>query len=78
MKIGTWVNHWYIAERFYDEPYVDEATRQGLRSDIIQLLRSGNQDLLNGVGWLGIALLCVLVAVVVRGDGRADGVAGAG
>ena len=61
VKIGTWVNHWYIAEQFYAEPETP-----GGNSDVIMLLRTGNQQLLNGVFWLGMALLCALGAVLVR------------
>lgn len=64
VKVGIWVNHWYVAERFYDD--VNEATKEGPYWNITQLLRSGNEALLNGLSWLGIAILCVLVAAVVR------------
>jgi hypothetical protein len=66
VNIGTWVNHWYIAERFYEDRNLDPATTQGLYSDIVGLLRSGNRDLVIGFIWLGISLLCVLVAALVR------------
>lgn len=64
-KVGIWVNHWYIAERvFY--PNVDEAAKQGPYWDIAQLLRSGNEALRDGFIWLGVAALCVGVAVALR------------
>lgn len=65
VKIGTWVNDWHIAECFYAAS-VDQGDPQGMDSDIIGLLRSGNSALLTGFAWLAIALAGVLAAVVVR------------
>ena len=64
-QIGIWANHWYIAEHFYYSQ-VDEAAKQGPYWDVTQLLRSGNEALLNGFIWLGIAALSVLVAVLLK------------
>jgi len=65
VKIGTWVNHWHIAECFYANS-VDQGDPHGMDSDIIGLLRSGNGALLAGFVWLAIALAGVVGAVVVR------------
>ncbi|WP_407343575.1 hypothetical protein [Pengzhenrongella phosphoraccumulans] len=65
-KVGVWANHWYIAEHFY---YVDvnEAAKTGPYWDITQLLRSGNESLLEGFVYLGIAAICFgLFAVLSR------------
>ena len=71
-KIGVWANHWYIAEQVY-VPHVDEAAKTGPYWDITQLLRSGNEALLAGFGWLGVALVCGVVASVARRRSRYRG-----
>ncbi|NTW40490.1 MAG: hypothetical protein HGA44_11495 [Cellulomonadaceae bacterium] len=64
VNIVIWANHWYVAEQvFY--PEVDEAAKQGPYWDIAQLLRSGNEALLEGFTWLGVAALCGTVALVL-------------
>ncbi|MNT86322.1 hypothetical protein D3C72_2265950 [compost metagenome] len=68
-KIGVWANRWYIAEQVY-VPDVDEAAGTGPYGDITQLLRSGNEALLAGFGWLGVALVCGVLAAVARRRSR--------
>jgi LPXTG-motif cell wall-anchored protein len=60
-RVIVWANRWYIAERFYGS-----RSMEGRDAEVIRLLRTGDQQLVNGFFWLGIALLFVLVAAVVR------------
>lgn len=68
-KIGVWANHWYIAEKVY-VPHVDEAAKTGPYWDIAQLLSSGNEALLAGFVWLGVAVVCAVVASAARRRSR--------
>ena len=64
VNIVIWANHWYVAEQvFY--PEVDEAAKQGPYWDIAQMLRSGNEALLDGFVWLGVSALFAVVAAVL-------------
>lgn len=65
VEIGTWVNHWHIAECFYAAS-VQQGDPHSMDSDIIGLLRSGNSALPAGFVWLAITLAGVGVAVVLR------------
>jgi hypothetical protein len=65
VEVGTWINHWYIAEQFLAPLTGGTSDTPALR-DIALLLRTGNQKLLAGICWLGGALLLVVVAGLVR------------
>jgi hypothetical protein len=51
-KVGVWVNHWYVAERFLSK-----------RAD---LLSSGNRALVAGLCWLGVMTAFVAGAIIAR------------
>jgi hypothetical protein len=66
-RVGIWVNHWYLAERFANEEFDASWT-------VADLLRSGNEALVNGFCWLGaaVALGVVTRALVRRARRRSE------
>lgn len=62
-KIGVWADHWYTAEQ-----HLDAAGASGAPpfQDMWELLRSGNDALVDGVSRLAGAAACLVAAVIVR------------
>ena len=64
-KIAVWANRWYVAERFFDS-HLDGSAKTDLDGYATQLLRSGNQALLQGLVMLATGLVLVGLATALR------------
>lgn len=63
-KVAVWANRWYVAERFFDS-HPDGSPTTDLDTYATQLLRSGNQALLQGLVMLATGLVVVGLAIAL-------------
>jgi Zn-dependent alcohol dehydrogenase len=64
-KVGVWVNHWSMAERFL-HARAGGGPEGGDWWAAADLMSSGNHELVVGLGWLGVTAVLVAGAVVAR------------